>query len=232
MTGQRRSTFSSRDRADCQHCAQGARCWPGADWDEGPQPALRESAVRAGDFLWRSGDAFTGLVIVHSGCVMLYRVSPAGEEQVLLFALPGDLIGLEALASGRHALYARALGEVLCCRIPCAAGLNTSPHLQRRLLLRASNILARHLSGTRHEDPTGSVLEFLRDIAQRLGHEENTAGLRSVQLRLPMSRLDIGRYLGFAEETVCRAIRRLEDQGLITVRGRQINLLEAQRRAS
>jgi CRP/FNR family transcriptional regulator len=46
-------------------------------------------------------------------------------------------------------------------------------------------------------------------------------------MRLPMSRLDIGHYLGFAEETVCRAIRRLQDRGLIEARGRQISLLEA-----
>jgi CRP-like cAMP-binding protein len=79
----------------------------------------------------------------------------------------------------------------------------------------------------RHDDPIASVLEFLREIARRLGHEETAAGQRRLRMRLPMSRLDIGHYLGFAEETVCRAIRRLQDRGLIEARGRQISLLEA-----
>ena len=210
------------------------RCWPEMDVDDDPLPAVRESAVRSGDFLWRPGDAFGGPVIVHSGCVMVYRVSPAGEEDVLQFALPGDLIGLEALAVGHHELHARALGEVLCCRIPCstAGGATDAPGLSRRLLWRASNIIARGQVRPRHEDPTGSVLGFLRDIGQRLGHEQDAGGRRSLQVRLPMSRLDIGRYLGFAEETVCRAIRRLEEQGLIEARGRHVSLLEAARRAS
>lgn len=205
-----------------------SRCWPELDDDDAPLPAVRESAVRGGDFLWRPGDAFSGPVIVHSGCVMVYRVSPAGEEQVLQFALPGDLIGLEALASGQHDLHARALGEVLCCRIPYwpTGSATDPPGLSRRLLLRASNILARGHHRVRHDDPTGSVLDFLRDIGQRLGREEGDGDERSLHLRLPMSRLEIGRYLGFAEETVCRAIRRLEEQGVIEARGRHVSLLE------
>jgi len=204
------------------------------DLDDEPLPAVRESALRGGDFLWRPGDAFSGPVIVHSGCVMVYRVSPAGEEEVLQFALPGDLIGLEALATSRHELHARALGEVLCCRIPCSSAGNATdpPGLNRRLLWRASDIISRGQVRLRHEDPAGSVLEFLRDIGQRLGREEDAGGRRSLQVRLPMSRLDIGHYLGFAEETVCRAIRRLEEQGLIEARGRHVSLLEAARRAS
>ena len=213
---------------DCRQCAMGTRCWPELDSDDAPLPAVRESALRSGDFLWRPGDAFAGPVIVHSGCLMVYRLSPGGEEQVLEFALPGDLIGLEALATGQHDLHARALGEVLCCRIPWSPGLNgvDSPDLSRRLLLRASNILARGQARVRHDEPAASVLAFLRAMGERLGHEEDAAGQRCVRVRLPMSRLDIGHYLGFAEETVCRAIRRLQEQGLIEARGRHVSLLE------
>lgn len=230
----RRNTPSARSSADCRQCAMEARCWPEVDCDDDPLPAVRESAVRSGEFLWRPGDPFTGAVIVHSGCIMVYRVSPAGEEEVLQFALPGDLIGLEAISSGRHALHARALDEALCCRIPCSSAGNFAdpPGLSRRLLLRASNIISRGQSRPRHEDPAGSVLAFLLDIGMRLGREEGVDGERCLQIRLPMSRLDIGRYLGFAEETVCRAMRRLEEQGLVEVRGRQVNLLEPARHAS
>jgi CRP/FNR family transcriptional regulator len=207
------------------------RCWPGQDADDGPMPAVRESAVRSGDFLWRPGDTFSGPVVVRSGCVMVYRVSPAGDEQVVQFALPGDLIGLEALASGRHELHARALGEVRCCRIVCASqGLGTdSPALNRRLLWRASNIMAGESRRSRLFDPTASVLHFLRDVCQRLGREESAGGRWRLHARLPMSRLDIGHYLGFAEETVCRAIRRLEEQGLVEARGRQVSVFDGAR---
>jgi CRP/FNR family transcriptional regulator len=224
-----RHPISSRGSADCRHCLLEARCWSGLEPGNGPIPVVREAAVRSGDFLWRPGDLFTGPVIVHSGCVMIFRVTPGGEEQVLQFALAGDLVGLEALARGHHDQYAQAQGEVLSCRVRCSTagrGGETSA-LDRELLLRASNMLAAAQQRRRPDDPTLSVLEFLRDVGRRVGREEISSGQRRLQVRLPMSRLDIGHYLGFAEETVCRAIRRLRDQGLIEARGRQISLLEA-----
>jgi CRP/FNR family transcriptional regulator len=39
-----------------------------------------------------------------------------------------------------------------------------------------------------------------------------------------MSRGDIGNYLGLAEETICRLFSRLQQQGLITVKRRQVEL--------
>lgn len=230
----RRTAFPPHHGVECRRCPCQSRCWPDAGAGDETQIEVGQFAVRSGDFLWRPADAVAGPVIVHSGCVMVYRVSSTGDEDVLQFALPGDLIGLEALASSRHALHARALDDVLCCRIPnpLADGATQIPGLSRRLLLRASNILAHDRFRARHGDPTGSVLEFLRHVGQHLGRVGTIDGRRQVQMRLPMSRLDIGRYLGFAEETVCRAIRRLEEQGLVEVRGRQLSLLEPARRAS
>jgi CRP/FNR family transcriptional regulator len=229
MDAPRRLPAPARDSADCRRCPLELRCWPEADPADGSVPVVREPVMRSGQFLWRPSDPFMGPVIVHSGCVMIFRTTPAGAERVLQFALAGDLIGLEALSRGHHDQYAQAQGEVLCCRIrwnPAATGAET-PALNRRLLRRASQMLAGAQRRARPDDPIASVLEFLRDISRRLGHEEAGPGQRRLLVRLPMSRLDIGHYLGFAEETVCRAIRRLQDQGLVEARGRQISLLEA-----
>ena len=43
-----------------------------------------------------------------------------------------------------------------------------------------------------------------------------------------MSRIDIANYLGLALETVSRGFTRLEEEGYIHVRGRQVELLEAE----
>ena len=39
-----------------------------------------------------------------------------------------------------------------------------------------------------------------------------------------MSRLEIGQYLGYAEETVCRSMRRLQSNGELEVSGRTLLL--------
>lgn len=40
-----------------------------------------------------------------------------------------------------------------------------------------------------------------------------------------MSRADIGNYLGLAVETVSRILGRFQQQGLVEVSGREVNLL-------
>jgi len=53
---------------------------------------------------------------------------------------------------------------------------------------------------------------------QRLGHPPN-------DLRLPMSRQDLGDYLGLALETVSRLFSRFQEENLISVQGRSVKLL-------
>ncbi|MCX7179406.1 MAG: helix-turn-helix domain-containing protein [Proteobacteria bacterium] len=49
------------------------------------------------------------------------------------------------------------------------------------------------------------------------------------QFRLSMSRLDIGNYLGLAEETVIRILRRFQAAGLISADRRNVRLNDIQR---
>ena len=62
-------------------------------------------------------------------------------------------------------------------------------------------------------------LHGLSERYQQLGHS-------SSEFSLPMSREDIARYLGLVIETVSRGFTRLQDDGLIKVRGRQLRILD------
>jgi CRP/FNR family transcriptional regulator len=73
-------------------------------------------------------------------------------------------------------------------------------------------------------DPDLSVQRFLRELAVRIGREEPSGSTPAIRIRLPMSRMEIGQYLGYAEETVCRSMHRLRRQGEIEVSGRTLLL--------
>jgi len=211
--------------ADCGRCHMEKSCWPEDCELPGGIGVERQPTVRDGEFLWRQGAALRQLMLVRHGCVKLFESLADGSERVLQFALPGDLLGLEALSSGRHECHAVALGDVLLCRVCNSddAGL-TTPGLQRRLLWRASTLLRERTRVLRLADPDLSLHGFLRDLARRIGRRADSSGHAAIALRLPMSRREVGQYLGYAEETVCRSLRRLQRRGLVQVRGRELQL--------
>lgn len=197
------------------------RCWP--DGAPAPEalPIDRVPALARGAALWRPGDAFSGCYLVRCGALKIVAIEAGGDEQVLQFALPGDLIGLEALARGRHDTMAIALEASALCRVrwpQLAAALD--PPLQ--LLLRASAVLHQRARTSRRIDPLPAIRTFIWAIAQQIGREERSGAETIIGMHLPMSRLEIGQFLGFSEETVCRCLRRLHDQGELVVKGRAV----------
>ena len=54
-------------------------------------------------------------------------------------------------------------------------------------------------------------------------------GLSGDVFTLPMSREDIASYLGLVIETVSRTLGKLQDEGIISVRGRQLKILDRAR---
>jgi CRP/FNR family transcriptional regulator len=66
---------------------------------------------------------------------------------------------------------------------------------------------------------------FLLSLSQR-----NAAlGMISTELRLKMSRLEIGSYLGLQLETISRAFSRFQEEGLLQVKARYIEILDLPR---
>ena len=60
------------------------------------------------------------------------------------------------------------------------------------------------------------IASFLLDMWRRISHDRKSG------IDLPMSRSDMGDYLGLTVETVCRRLTRLRDDGTITIKGTTI----------
>jgi len=59
-----------------------------------------------------------------------------------------------------------------------------------------------------------------------LGERFRQIGQSSTQFKLPMSREDVARYLGLALETVSRGFTRLQEDGVIDVHGRRVEIVD------
>lgn len=62
---------------------------------------------------------------------------------------------------------------------------------------------------------------FLHQLSERY----RQLGRSGDRFMIPMSREDIGSYLGLVIETVSRTLSKMQDDGLIRVNGREVELL-------
>lgn len=178
---------------------------------------ISRRVVRAGDYLYHAVDRFDRLHVVGAGLCKTVEVSRDGREQVVAVHFKGDWMGLGGIAAGRYGCDAIAMdtGEVwsvgydalleACARTPA---LLTVLHLamSRELLRERASMLA---LCTLPVD--ARVAGFLRWWAGELDQR----GLRADALRLPMSRAEIGNFLGMTLESVSRAFSRLARHDLI-----------------
>ena len=70
------------------------------------------------------------------------------------------------------------------------------------------------------------VAAFLLDFAERLDAGATSSGGHPVDLLLPMTRADIGSYLGLELETVSRTLSKLQREGAIGLNGRQVRIVD------
>jgi len=211
----------------CSSCAFSEACLAkGLD-----KPALRDLHVlvehigplHAGDHIFREGDAFDSIAAVRAGTVKTYLIDRNGEEQVLGFHLPGEIIGLSAIEDERYPCNAVALDTAVLCRFSftqIAVLASRVPGLQKQLFKLMSQDInkARMFSGDHSADER--MAAFLVDIARRLA----SRGFSAHRLHLTMARADIANYLRLAPETVSRVLRRFRDQGLLQIDRREVEL--------
>lgn len=177
-----------------------------------------------GAHLFREGDPFNAIAAVRAGTVKTYVVDPAGREQVLGFFLPGEVIGLNAIHQARYPCNAVALDTVTLCRFsfPMMATLATRmPTLQTLLFRLLSQDIGKAalLAGDYSADER--MAAFLVTLSRRYA----VRGFSPTRFGLTMARTDIANYLRLAAETVSRVFRRFQDEGLIRVDRREIEML-------
>ncbi|MDZ7791839.1 MAG: helix-turn-helix domain-containing protein [Xanthomonadales bacterium] len=190
----------------------------------------RRQGVNRGGHLHHGGQAARQLTVLRSGSIKAFEVSRDGDELVTGFYLPGDVIGLDAFSTGRHAGSAVALEKCRLCEIPVAdfqKMLGESPRLNQvmlRLLAEEMGEARKLLLVVGRLDARTRVALFLLSLSRRLERR----GLDSNLFRLSMDRRDIANYLGLTIETVSRTLSALQRDGVIHVRGKNVRILDRQ----
>jgi CRP/FNR family transcriptional regulator len=219
-------------RRSCSRCALSELCLPaGIDQSdlERLDTAVRDKRIlERGDHLFRQGDAFHSLYVVRSGSLKTVVESNEGHVQILGFHLPGELTGVDALATDRHLCSAEALERTSVCELPYTQlqrVMTEVPSLQRQLMRVVSReVVAEqgHLVMMGRQQAQERLAIFLRSLSERYGRLSRD----TVTLTLPMSRYDIANYLGLVVETVSRLFTRMETAGVLAVNRKTVSILQ------
>ncbi len=178
---------------------------------------LSRLELEPGDPLLFEGDPARHLFNVTTGGVKIYKTLADGRRQMTGFLFPGDFLGL--VNDETYAYGASAITKTWVCRFPrdkLEALLKRFPKMERRLFAMASHELAvaqeqMLLLGRKNaREKIASFLLMLSGRAVRRGQMDNPVSV-------PMTRADIGDYLGLTTETVSRTFTQLRKSGIITL---------------
>ncbi len=169
----------------------------------------------AKSILFREGDPAGRAFTIVDGVVKLSRLLPDGKQQVVGFRFTGDLLGYGA--GQFYPFDAESLTPGHFCRIERSrldALLRLYPQLERRLL----DLCLRDLSNTQDQLVTvgrrsaeSRVASFLTGLSEAY----RLRGPLPEDLPMPMTRSDIGDFLGLTLETVSRTFAAFKRQKLI-----------------
>lgn len=216
----------------CGDCSLNPICLPaavnGEQLEQLDSIIKRSRPLKKGEHLFRANDSFRSLYAVRSGTIKTYTVTEDGEEQVTGFYLPGEILGVDGIGTNAHSNAAKALETAGVCEIPfdkLESLSATIPSLQHHFFklmsneIQADQQLIMLLSKKNADERIASLLLSISVRHQKRGLAPNC-------FRLPMSRNDIGNFLGLAVETVSRVFTRLQKQRVITVDGKEIEIID------
>jgi len=183
--------------------------------------------VPLGSHLYRTGDRFDALHAVWTGSFKTVSTADA-REQVTGFQLGGEILGLDGIDTRVHQLDAIALEDSQVCVIRFAdfeeLTQEVSSLQQQFSRMMSREIVRSHramlLLGSMYSEER--LAAFLLNLAHRL----KARGYSPTAVSLRMSREDIASFLGLTLSTVSRSFSKLQDQGLLFVRNRQLQITD------
>jgi len=216
----------------CMTCSLSSLCLPLSlnleDIDQLDSIIKRRQPLKKGDHLFRQGDLFDSVYAVRSGSLKNYIMTNDGEEQITNFHLPSELVGLDGVDCTRYPVSSKALETTTVCEIPYSRLQSLAselPDLRNQIFssmskeIRDDKQMMLLLSKKNAEERVATLLANLSARFKRRGYSPYT-------FRLPMSRNEIGNYLGLAVETVSRVFTRFQSLQVIAVNGKEVHITD------
>lgn len=177
------------------------------------------------DRIFNEDDFYLGFYILLKGSVKVFKITSQGKESVVHLVHPLTVFAdIPLFEGGNYPVSAEALEESLTLFIPKEKFLELiykEPEISLKMLAG----FAKRLKSLVSQLEDISSKEVSNRLAKYLIKEIKTAGNEKllepfVKLTIPKS--TIASYLGTITETLSRAFKKLQDEGIIRVNGKKI----------
>jgi CRP/FNR family transcriptional regulator len=180
-----------------------------------------------GEILFGEGQPCAGLYIVTSGRIRIFKTSPAGREQVLAVEGPGASVAeLPVFDGGPYPASASAVepsDALFISRVDLRALCLEHPQITLKMLEVVGGRL-RRLVGIIEELSFTTVRGRLISWLLRHAGAEERPVRGPLTFALNASHQEIAAQIGTVRELVSRNLARLQAQGLIESRGREVTI--------
>lgn len=219
-------------KVSCSQCSLSQLCLPRGlshhEFETLTEILKRERPVEKGEALFELGQPFKSLFAIRTGSVKVFLPTNDGDEQIVGFHMPGELLGFDGMGHDTHGCSAVALESSSICELPYARLHDLCqeiPSLSDHFMTLMSNEIADEhamMLMLAKKSAEARMATFLLSLSSRFSKR----GFSPSQFNLTMSRHDIANYLGLAVETVSRLMTHMQDEGLIHVDRRFVSIVD------
>lgn len=186
-----------------------------------------EKSLKHRASLYKAGNEAHFFALILEGAVKLVKPSPSGDDVIVLFATPGDVVGALIMAQEKSAypVSVIALGPTLVLEIPRRTFMKSwqkNPDVMRRV-----NTLIYSRMADLHEQKSLTKAPLQRKIARQLvsliercGEDAGTI------LPIPLTRQEIADSVGATVESVIRIMSNWAQLGIVRTSGQHIEILK------
>lgn len=216
----------------CHDCRLGKICFPVSleeqDINQLDDIVKRGKILQKNQHLYRSQETFKSVYAIRSGYIKTYYISEDGDEQITGFYFPGEIVGLDGIGKNHYVNNAKTLDSTAVCEIPFDRFQELSsqlPKLQTHFFQLMSQEIAADqqlMAVLSKKTAEQKVATFLLITSARNARRSESA----THFLLPMSRTDIGNFLGLTVETVSRIMSKLDKINVINLNQKDVEILD------
>ncbi|MBA4422380.1 MAG: Crp/Fnr family transcriptional regulator [Syntrophus sp. (in: bacteria)] len=191
--------------------------------------------IKKNQMIFLEGNRGNSVFYLEEGKVRIFRISPFGKEIIIFIRQPGEMFGLaEVIGKHDRVFSAQAITP---CRLYEIRGKEFETLLQRHHTLaqrviaelgRRLRYLGEQIDSLMVCDVSTRLLKLLMCISCHNVTDPSEMN-RPILVSLKLTQEQIAAMIGSTQQTVSETLKRLKEDGLIEILGKEITLLKPQK---